>query len=231
MAETVFAVTQTPLHTRVRPLSADAAALAEQPIVKPPQGAAAVRFLPVGPPIPGMQARIMNEQGDVLPEGAVGEVAVMGTSLFDGYYRLSEETSRRRRGKWHLTGDLGFLSQGDLYVTGRKSDIIIVRGKKFHGFDIEHIASTVTGVKPGRSVAFAVENRETASEDAVLVAECDEPNHALGVAIKQAVFDRLGLVLMDVHLVPPRWIAKTTSGKISRHLNAEKYRREMHDRP
>jgi fatty-acyl-CoA synthase len=228
MAETVFAVTQTPLHTRLVPLSADAAALAEQQIVKPvAQSAAAVRLLPVGRPIPGMETRIVNERGEAQPEGIVGEVAVTGTSLFEGYHRLPEETSRCRRGEWHLTGDLGFLWQGDLYVTGRKTDVIIVRGKKFHGFDIEHVAGSVPGVKPGRSVAFAIENREIGSEDAVLVTECERPDRALGIAIKRAVFDRLGIVLLDVYLAPPRWIAKTTSGKISRHLNAEKYRREM----
>jgi acyl-CoA synthetase (AMP-forming)/AMP-acid ligase II len=228
MAETVFAVTQSPLHTRMVPLSADAAALAEQQIVKPAtDGIAAMRLLPVGRPIPGMRARVMNERGEVQPEGAIGEIAVTGTSLFDGYYRLPEETSRSRRGEWHLTGDLGFFWQGDLYVTGRKTDVIIVRGKKFHAFDIEHVAADVPGVKPGRAVAFAIENREVASEDAVLVAECEQPNPALGADIKRAVFDRLGLVLFDVYLAPPRWIAKTTSGKISRHLNAEKYRKEM----
>ncbi len=174
-----------------------------------------------------MQAQIVNACGEVQPEGAVGEIAVTGTSLFDGYYRLPEETIRSRQGEWHLTGDLGFFWQGELYVTGRKTDVIIVRGKKFHAFDIEHVAADVPGVKPGRSVAFAIENCEVGTEDAVLVTECEGPNPALGASIKGAVFNRLGLILWDVYLAPPRWIAKTTSGKVSRHLNAEKYRKEM----
>lgn len=232
MAETVFAVTQTPLRARVRPLLADPVEYAErQTIVPAVPGSATMRVLPVGRSIPGMEVNIVNDKGEVQPEGIVGEIAVTGTSLFDGYYRLPAETKRCRRGRWHLTGDLGFLWQGDLYVTGRKTDVIIVRGRKFHGFDIEHIASTMPGIKPGRAVAFAVENCEVGSEDAVLVAECERPNDAIAEAIKKAVFDQLGLVLLDVYLVPPRWIAKTTSGKVSRHLNAQKYRREMNDLP
>jgi acyl-CoA synthetase (AMP-forming)/AMP-acid ligase II len=120
-----------------------------------------------------------------------------------------------------------------LYVTGRSGDIIIVRGKKFHGFDIEHVVSGVRGVKPGRTVAFPIENEMSGSEEAVVVAETDAQSasgdfRGLRTAIKRAAYDELGLVLAEVHLVGPHWIVKTTSGKISRQQNAEKYKTERH---
>jgi len=78
-------------------------------------------------------------------------------------------------------------------------------------------------------VAFAVDNHESGSEDAVVVAEVDTSAasisfNKLRTAVKKTVYDHLGLMLADVHLAPARWIVKTTSGKVSRHLNAEKYR-------
>lgn len=183
-----------------------------------------------------MRVQIFAEdRAPVAQEGIVGEIAVAGASLFDGYHALPEETRRRRIGDWHLTGDLGFIYAGNLYVTGRKSDVIIVRGKKFHAFDIEHIVGGVPGVKPGRAVAFAVDNEESGSEDAVVVAEGnpDSPPRSeadLRTSIQSAVYGALGLMLADIHLAPPRWIVKTTSGKVSRHLNAEKYKsaRSLH---
>ncbi len=220
MAETVFAVTQTPVGHRVEPLVVDAEAFLERGAVLPRrEGQATLAFLPVGPAIPGMRAQIVD-----------GEIAVSGECLFDGYYRLPEATARSRRGDWHLTGDLGFLCHENLYVTGRKSDVIIVRGRKYHGFDIEHVAGGVPGVKPGRAVAIAVENVEMGTEDAILIAETDVAENGIRTTVKRAVFDQLGLILADVYLVPPRWIAKTTSGKISRALNTEKYLKERHGR-
>jgi fatty-acyl-CoA synthase len=233
MAETVFAITQTKLGESVVPFGGDGDQLATNHCITPSKGTRAVTFLPVGETIEGMRVQIFDEnQVSVVEEGIVGEIGVAGPCLFEGYYKLPEETNRRRVGEWHLTGDLGFLYGGKLYVSGRKNDVIIVRGKKFHAFDIEHIVSGVAGIKPGRAVAFALENEQFGSEDAIVVAEVDsegarEAENALRTAIKQAIYDKLGLTLADIHLVEPRWIIKTTSGKVSRHLNAEKYKLTM----
>ncbi len=230
MAETVFAVTQTKLGQYVHPLVIDGDEFASKHCAARPKIGPPLTFLPAGAAIEGMRVRIFDDhRTPVAAERIVGEIGVAGTSLFEAYYALPGETERRRAGEWHMTGDLGFLHEGNLYVTGRKGDIIIVRGKKFHAFDIEHIVGGVAGIKPGRSVAFAVENEDSGSEDAVVVAELNAnagagPENVLRAAVRKAVYDGLGLMLSDIHLVPERWIIKTTSGKVSRHLNAEKYR-------
>lgn len=230
MAETVFAATQTKLGERVNPLAIDGDEFVANHRVAPPKDGPALTFLPAGAAIEGMRVQIFDEnRRPVAQEGIVGQIGVAGTSLFEGYYALPEETQGCRAGEWHMTGDLGFLHEGNLYVTGRKGDIIIVRGRKFHSFDIEHIVGGVAGIKPGRSVAFAVENEDSGSEDAVVVAELDanaaaSPENGLRASVRKAVYDGLGLMLSDIHLAHERWIIKTTSGKVSRHLNAEKYK-------
>lgn len=230
MAETVFAVTQTKLCEPVVPLTVKAPQYVDRRGEVCCSSDSALSFLPAGAPIDGLRVQIFDDnRAPVTAEGIIGEIGVSGEPLFDGYYGRHEETQRRRIGGWHLTGDLGFFQKGNLYVTGRKNDLIIVRGKKFHAFDIEHVVSRVAGIKPGRSVAFSLDNEENGTEDCVVVAETEssvaaESRQRLRAAVRKAVYDGLGLLLSDVHLAPARWIIKTTSGKVSRHLNAEKYR-------
>lgn len=206
MAETVFAITQTKIGEPVTPLRIGADEFAASHRPAPPKSATALTLLSAGATIEGIRVQIFSDdRTPVANEGVVGEIGVAGTSLFEGYYAMPEETRQRRVGEWHLTGDLGFMHTGNLYVTGRKGDIIIVRGKKFHAFDIEHIVGGVAGIKPGRSVAFAVENEESGSEYAVVVAEVDSDMDAsteigLRAAARKAVYDALGLMLADVHL-------------------------------
>ena len=76
---------------------------------------------------------------------------------------------------WYLTGDLGYLADGEVYITGRKKDLIIVGGKNVYPQDLEALASEVPGIHPGRVVAFGVFNEEMGTEEVVIVAEDEDP--------------------------------------------------------
>jgi acyl-CoA synthetase (AMP-forming)/AMP-acid ligase II len=231
MAENCFAVTQTPPSRPPLYLSADAERLSKDGRLAPATaGAPAIELMSTGRPIAGVGVRIVDDKRRDLPEGVVGEIAVAGDSLFSGYFKLPQETAASLGEGWYYTGDLGMLSEGELYVTGRKKDLIIVRGRNFYAHDIEHLVAGVEGLKPGRAVAFGVYRDESGTEEAVVVAEAadyaeleDKALRRRSVEVKQRIKAALDLDLYSVKLVAPGWLVKTTSGKISRSENKQKY--------
>ncbi|WP_175414880.1 AMP-binding protein [Nibricoccus aquaticus] len=228
MAETVFAVTQTAL---ARPPGVLAVCSEKLRTARSIELVATdkqhQRFLSNGAVLPGLQLRIVDEAGDVLPENRVGEIALAGDYLFSGYYHLPEETARKLRGGWYHTGDLGFIHEGELYVTGRTNDLIIVHGRNYYAHDIEHLVSQVEGVHPGRVVALGLYRAAVGSEEIVIVAETTAQTSALSDSIKQTLLNQAGLLPYDVALVAAGWLVKTTSGKISRAENLLKYQRQL----
>ncbi len=168
-----------------------------------------------------------------LPE-QVGEIWVSGPSVAQGYWNQPEQTTETfhafladtGEGPFLRTGDLGFLYAGELFVTGRLKDLIIVRGRNHYPQDIERtVESSHPALRPGCSAAFAVERN---GEEQVVVVQ--EVNHqegmdlaALAQIVRQAVATEHELQLHAVALLEPRTIPKTSSGKIQRHLCRQKF--------
>ena len=221
MAENVFAVTQTDPSTAIKYLSASRSALQDH-VYSPAEGAEAKRIPSCGKVIPNVEIRIVDADGQALQDGRIGEICIRGTCLFDGYYLLPDSTADKLKGDWYHSGDLGFLHEGELYVTGRVDDLIIVRGRNFYAHDIEAIISKLPSIKSGRVVAFSVENSATGTQDVICLAEVDDPNVdpiALRRLAKSEVETQSGLVLTKFQLHPIGTLVKTTSGKISREMN------------
>jgi fatty-acyl-CoA synthase len=226
MAETVFAVSQTSLDRPPRVLTVDRRALAEEARVVPPQADQATTVLVSnGKPVGGGLVSIRDQDGRDLPEGHVGEISIAAKFLFSGYYNMPEKTAEKLQGQTYRTSDRGFLVDGEVYVLGRFDDLLILNGRNFHAAEIESLLSGVDGIKPGRNVAFARYNDETGSSELIVVCErADEiPQETVRLRIRKIVFDELGLHPADIALVAPGWLAKTTSGKIARGRNAERY--------
>jgi acyl-CoA synthetase (AMP-forming)/AMP-acid ligase II len=227
MAETVFAVSQTPVGHAVPRLRVDADSLRQEgPVGVRTAGEPGMDLLSAGPTLSGLMTRIVDEGGRELPPGHVGEIAVAGDFLFAGYYRLPEQTTRKLRDGMYFTNDRGFKWQDALSVLGRIDDLMIINGRNFHCHEVEQIVSGVPGIKAGRAVAFPVDDSAAGTQAAVVVAEIDtdgDPAPKLARNIKEAVFSQCDLTLRDVALVTPGWIVKTTSGKISRIENRAKY--------
>jgi len=183
----------------------------------------------VGRAIPGHEARVVD--GELRPVGdrEVGHVVVRGPSVMQGYYGDQQATAEALRGGWLWTGDLGYIADGELYVTGRAKDLIIVRGKNHYAEDLERVAERVPGVRQGATCAFAVYDDERAADRVVLVCETKVPaddataRAALVEAVKARVGEDCGVALDEVALVPAGAIPKTSSGKRQRSLCRELY--------
>jgi acyl-CoA synthetase (AMP-forming)/AMP-acid ligase II len=232
MAENVFAVTQGGID---RPVTLDqvsqAGLLERQAAEQATADEEGVRMLSAGRPIPGTQVRVVDEHGQALPERRLGEIAIKSNCMLAGYYRRPDLTEKALLDGWYLTGDLGYLADGEVYITGRKKDLIIVGGKNIYPQDLERLAGEVGGVHPGRAVAFGVFNETAGTEEVVIVAEVEaeieEARQAIADEIRRKVTRGSDITLRYVHLVERNWLLKTSSGKIARSANREKYLDEM----
>jgi fatty-acyl-CoA synthase len=227
MAETVFAVTQTTPGVQPTVLCVDPEMRRSEKRIVVAATVPQETFLSVGRPVAGLQIRIVDEAGVALADDRVGVVSIAGDCLFSGYYKLEAETQRKLRDGWYHTGDLGFMHAGELFITGRANDLIIVHGKNFHAHELEYLVNAVPGVHPGRNVAVGWFRPEVGSEEVVIIAEVSPgagvDRRALAQSIKQQVLDQTALTVFDVHVVNPGWLVKTTSGKISRGENLARY--------
>ena len=221
LAENVFAATQTRLDRPVRRVSFDAESF-EEGVVRPARERARfVEVLSCGGAVDGVELRIADERGREARRDRIGEVALRSPFLFDGYYRLPEVTRERLRDGWYYTGDMGFLDGGELFVTGRKDDMIIVNGRNYYAHEIETVVNGIEGIVPGRCVAIGVDNWAVGAATLVVIAECAEESDVQNVSrgIRASVFDWFGVAVNDVVTVAPGKLVKTTSGKLSRSTN------------
>jgi acyl-CoA synthetase (AMP-forming)/AMP-acid ligase II len=221
MAETVFAVTLSPPRSEPRTLAVDPEALRTRDEAVTPLGEG-LAFLSCGKPLDGVELRIAAQSG-----ANVGEIQLRGRFVFSEYYGNPDATAQSFAGGWYKTGDLGFLYEGDLYVCGRRKEMLIVHGQNFYANDIEAVAGEVAGVKPGRVAVFAVFDEGAGSEEAVVLAETgfDDETSRLDLVrrIRADVYSRLGLQVRTVELRAPGELVKTTSGKMSRDENLRRY--------
>ncbi len=181
------------------------------------------RFVSCGRPLPGHKVRIVDEAGCDLPERVVGEVVVDGPSVARGYFD-DQASSKRIFGSAGLrTGDLGYLADGALFVTGRKKDVVILNGRNYDPQSFERVAERLEGVRRGNVVAFSVPKHAT--EGLVLIAEAKPKadKAAVASAIERAVCTELSVSVHDVRVVEKNTIAKTSSGKRMRGRMRELY--------
>ncbi len=232
MAENVFAVTQGGVDSALTVDEIDREAFQSEWLAKPAvMGRPSVKMVACGRPIPNVEIKILSNQGKDLPERHVGEIALRSDCMLTGYYNRPDATDKAFLDGWYLTGDYGYLANGELYVSGRKKDLIIVGGKNIYPQDLEELAMTVPGVHPGRVSAFGVFNDETGTEDVVIVAEVDsnDPQEREQIAddIRETVTRGSAITLRQVYLVGPHWLVKTSSGKNARGYNRDKYLAEI----
>ncbi len=228
MAEAVFGVTQSEIGT---PATVDVVArdgLQGERIARPvPEGSeGARRVVSSGRPIEGMEVRILDENRQPLPDRAVGEIAIRSSHLLVEYYRRPDATAQAFHEGWYLTGDMGYMADGEVYVMGRKKDLIIVGGKNIYPRDLETLVSTVEGVHPGRVVAFGIPSLERGTEDVAIVAESDVEDgrkSELAANIRRAIAAGTDVMVRHVEIVPRGWLIKTSSGKVALSANREKF--------
>ncbi len=189
-----------------------------------------IDLVSVGVPLVGQEVRIVDESGKTIKERQIGEILVKSPSLTSGYYKNEKATGDTIKDGWLYTGDLGFILDGMLFISGRKKEMIIKRGKNIYPYDVERIASSVKGIRLGCVAAFAIHNEHTGTEDLILVCETTVKNKgehdAIVKAISSELVQKLGISPDDIRLVPKGTIPKTTSGKIQRILCKKIYLQE-----
>ena len=145
-----------------------------------------------------------------------------------GYVGDPEATASAIRDGWYYTGDVGVLLEGELYVTGRKKDLIIVAGHNVHPHDVEESVGALPEIRPGRVVALGVEDEALGTQRLVVLAETrvrldDHSAAALTARVRALVASIFGVNAHDVRLFGEATLLKSTSGKLSRARNRELY--------
>lgn len=232
MAENVFGVTQTKIGQPLFSEDIDREVLQTQKFALPASdGKAAVRMVSCGKPIPNVEIKIVDQNGNPLKSRRVGEVAVKSNCMLNEYYNRPDATQQTiMEDGYFLTGDFGYMVGQELFITGRKKDLIIVGGKNVYPMDIEQLAMEVDGVHPGRVSVFGIFDETKGTEDVVLIAEVDmqdeEERQRITNEIRAVVNRGSAIALRQIYLVDPGWMVKTSSGKNSRYANRERYLEE-----
>lgn len=230
MAENTFAVTQTRPGTEPTQDVIDRVALEQTGRAVPvPAGTPdSVVKVGCGPTIPGTKIQVIDSAGQPLPERTVGELVVRSDCMLTEYYRRPDLQPFTEG--WYHTGDIGYLAEGEVYVIGRSKDLIINAGKNIFPQDLEAVVNTVPGIHAGRAVVFGVWDEREGTELVAVIAEVDSMDGAarqqVGRSVREAVSKAAGVSLGYVHLVEAGWLIKTSSGKIARNSNREKWLRE-----
>jgi acyl-CoA synthetase (AMP-forming)/AMP-acid ligase II len=176
--------------------------------------------------LPGHEGRIVDSEGNTLPDRTLGEILLRGPSVMQDYFEDGEATAATLRDEWLHTGDLGYLADGNLYVCGRGKDVVIIYGRKYHPQDIEWEVEQVQGIRRGCVVAFGVEHSALHRDRVVIVAETrlsHEHHEQLKKSIRARIHREL-TITPHVLLVPPHTVPKTSSGKLQRARARELFR-------
>ena len=189
----------------------------------------ATKLVCVGKPMSDAEIRIRSPRGAWLDDGTIGEICLRGPAVTTGYLGVDGLQPATDRDGWLATGDLGFLDGGELFVTGRLKDLIIVGGRNLYPQDIEATAAEVPGLRPGRIAAFGITEPERATEVLVLLAEFNNaaPESAASAAsaLRQRLRSRFAVTPYDIVLLRRGQIPLTTSGKIRRSQARLDYQR------
>jgi fatty-acyl-CoA synthase len=181
-----------------------------------------------GPPMDGTEIRIIGPDGARVPDGSIGEISIRGASVCRGILGESGMVQATNAEGWLATRDLGFLHGGELFVTGRIKDLIIIGGRNIYPQDLEAVAAELPGFRPGRIAAFGVTEPSRATEVVVVVAEYTAaPDDALQSVgeLRKRLLERFGVVPHDTVLLGRGQIPVTTSGKIRRAQTRIEYER------
>lgn len=221
MAEATLAISFVPLNSGIETDTVDLPYLEKQGIARPPAtpDTPSRTFVLCGKVLPGHGLEVRDPMGSPLKDREIGTIYVSGPSLMNGYFRMDEETSKVLDSKgWLDTGDLGYMLDGQVVVTGRAKDLIIINGRNIWPQDLEWSAETHIPALRSRDVAvFSLETGD--HEEVVALIQCRASDPVVRENLRAeavSLFRRLHGVEVSVVLVPPHTLPQTSSGKLTR---------------
>jgi fatty-acyl-CoA synthase len=222
MAETALGVSFAPIDTGLQVDEIDAVELEEHRRAVPVGDGPARRFPLLGPPLPGIEVRVVGDDGAVLGEREVGVLQLRGESVTPGYLTVAGPVATQDADGWLDTGDEGYVTDGAVVVCGRRKDVIIMGGRNIYPTDIERAASEADGVRAGNAVAVRLEADAGRHRESFLVAVesrlATEPEAVQGIAkdVTSRVVSAVGVRPAEVVVLRPGSLPKTPSGKLRR---------------
>jgi 1-acyl-sn-glycerol-3-phosphate acyltransferase len=231
LAESSVGLTFPPLGRGPRVDRVDRVVLARDGIAQPAsvEDSHPLQVVCCGHALPGHDIRIADAAGNALPERSVGRVQFRGPSATSGYFSNAEATASLFDGPWLNSGDLGYMAEGELYLTGREKDVIIRGGHNIYPQELEEAVGRLIGVRKGGVAVFPATDRHTGTERLVVLAETREVGieelSRLQAEINGLAIDLIGMPADDIVLAPPRSVLKTSSGKLRRAACREQYER------
>jgi fatty-acyl-CoA synthase len=223
MAEATLAMAFDDLSSPMKTIRIDRARYeAENVAERVHNGAAHIELVSCGRTFPGHELAIMGDDGRLLSEGHVGEIVFRGPSMTAGYFENHQATRDLLKGGWLHTGDLGFMVDDQVFISGRQKDLIILNGRNYHPQAIEWIVEQTDGVRKGNVVAFSTIGQDT--ERLIVVAESTAlDQERVKASVSAQLKASLGLAAQEVILVPRGAIPKTSSGKLQRRKTKFQY--------
>lgn len=186
-----------------------------------------VVFTESGEPIPGVALRIVDSANAILNEGNIGRLQVKSPSVMNGYYKNDEANQESFIDGWFETGDLGFLIDGRLTVTGRAKDVIIINGNNHYNYDIEAAIEEIDGIEVTYVAACAIPDDQNVDQLAIFFVPDEHSGSRLPHMIdkiKNDVSRKFGLYPAIIIPVSKEEFPKTNSGKIQRNELIQKYK-------
>ncbi len=200
-------------------------------VEKAPDDPDAVSFVKVGRPIRDCAVRIADDDDQIVADGIVGHIQISGASVTKGLYNDNEaEIALFTDDDWLRSGDIGVIVDGDLVITGRSKDLIIVNGQNYYPHDIEEIIAQLDGLDLGKVVVSGVSSSASQTEELlvfVLFRKDVDSFREVADEVRAAVGEHAGLEVD--HVIPVGRIPKTTSGKVQRAHLARDYRQGEFD--
>jgi len=187
----------------------------------------ALRFVSCGQVIAGHEIRIADAHGNELPDRQQGRLQFRGPSATSGYLHNPAATQALFEGDWLNSGDLAYVSEGDLFVTGRTKDVIIRAGRNLYPHELEEAVGDIPGIRKGRVAVFGASDPNTGTERLVVLAETREKDPAERERLQQKIntiaSELIGGPADDIVLARPNTVLKTSSGKVRRSACRELY--------
>ncbi|PNU21512.1 acyl-phosphate glycerol 3-phosphate acyltransferase [Geothermobacter hydrogeniphilus] len=186
-----------------------------------------LRIVACGRPLPEHEIRVVDRSGHELPERQEGHIQFRGPSACSGYFHNPAATAELFDGDWLNSGDLGYISHGDIYISGRSKDMIIIAGRNIYPTELEEAIAELEGIRKGNVAVFGSTDRHSGTERLVVLAETRATDPQILAQLRNAV-NELSLRLVgtpphDLLLAAPQTVPKTSSGKIRRTAARELY--------